>query len=130
MGPFGFCFSYKRGLFAFATASIGAQPGDQRKRQHALTVRMSRRAVSRDVCNGPVQEGYTGRLVRRINPWWPIGIGFTVVAASLAASALGWLGPLVACGADGAAVCVTWPPLASLGVWLFFIAFIVGLLVL
>ena len=66
--------------------------------------------------------------MRRINPWLPVGVGLALVVASAVASALGWLGPLVACGADGARVCVSWPPLADYAVWLFFIAFFVVLL--
>jgi hypothetical protein len=75
---------------------------------------------------------YTGRLVRQMwirrNPWWLIGLGFAGVTASLVASASGWLGPLVQCGADGAAVCVSWPPLVEFGVWLLFVACLVCLL--
>jgi hypothetical protein len=96
------------------------------------SVRSSSRAKDKQPAGVLLSVGaadYTGRRVRRINPWWPIGIGFGLVAASMLASALGWLGPLVACGADGAAVCVTWPPLVSLGVWMLFLASIVGLLV-
>lgn len=66
--------------------------------------------------------------MRRVGPWGPVAAVFVLMVAGVSASAVGWLGPLVACGADGAAVCVTWPGAASLATWLVFVATIVGLL--
>jgi hypothetical protein len=45
------------------------------------------------------------------------------IAVSVFASARGWLGSVVVCGADRAPGCVIWPMPISEGLWL---AFIVG----
>ena len=63
----------------------------------------------------------------RFSPWWIVGPGLLIVLAILAASATGAFGPLLPCGADGAAVCVAWPAVASFGTWLLFIGCLVGL---
>jgi hypothetical protein len=67
--------------------------------------------------------------MRRISPrpGWLIGGGLGLVAVVLIADAAGWLGPLLVCGADGAAVCVDWPVAATWGTWLLFVGCIAGL---
>ena len=65
--------------------------------------------------------------MRRGSAWWIIGPLAVALAALLLAGFQGWLGPLVTCGADGAAVCVAWPVPASAAVWLLFLAFFGGL---
>ena len=50
-----------------------------------------------------------------------------IVIAVLAGAALGAYGPLVVCGADVAAVCVTWPGWIGGATWVLFIAFFIGL---
>jgi hypothetical protein len=53
-----------------------------------------------------------------------LGLG---VCVALVASAAGWLGPVVVCGADRAPGCVTWPtPVAGL-VWAVFIGGVAAL---
>ena len=53
-----------------------------------------------------------------------IGLG---VCVALVASAAGWLGPVVACGADRTPGCVTWPAVVSGLVWAVFIVGVAGL---
>ncbi|MDQ6670247.1 MAG: glycosyltransferase family 39 protein [Chloroflexota bacterium] len=48
---------------------------------------------------------------------WAIGVVALVLAVLLGAASAGWLGPLATCGADGVAVCVAWPGVASAGMW-------------
>lgn len=55
--------------------------------------------------------------------------GVVCVALALVASASGWLGGVVVCGADRAPGCVTWPaPVAGL-VWVAFLAGVAALVV-
>ena len=54
-------------------------------------------------------------------------VALAVVLAILVGGAVGAFGPLVTCGADGAAVCVAWPGLASLATWLLFVGFFAAL---
>ena len=59
--------------------------------------------------------------------WLLVALGLGIVVAVLVGAALGRYGPLVVCGADGAAVCVTWPGWLSGATWVLFIAFFIGL---
>jgi hypothetical protein len=56
-------------------------------------------------------------------------VGCVSVCVALVASALGWLGGVVACGADRAPGCVAWPMPVALLVWATFMLFIAALLV-
>ena len=47
--------------------------------------------------------------------------------AVLVGAYFGAYGPLVTCGADGAAVCVGWPGVVSGAIWVLFVALFVGL---
>jgi hypothetical protein len=53
--------------------------------------------------------------------WWLLAGLALLLAGVLVAGFEGWLGPLVTCGVDRAAVCVAWPGAVSLTVWLIFI---------
>jgi len=55
-----------------------------------------------------------------------VTIGVAVCLA-LVASAAGWLGPVVVCGADRAPGCITWPSQISTLVWGMFIGGVAGL---
>jgi hypothetical protein len=59
--------------------------------------------------------------------WWLVGGASALVVAILAGAYLGIFGPLVTCGADGAAVCVGWPGVVSAAAWGAFVAYVVGL---
>lgn len=50
------------------------------------------------------------------------------VCVVLAASAMGWLGGVVVCGADRAPGCVTWPMPVALLVWAAFMVGVAALL--
>jgi hypothetical protein len=65
---------------------------------------------------------YTPR--RMTGRWsWPLlGGGALGLGALIGAGALGWLGPLVICGADAAPLCIAWPWPLSAAVWLIFMA--------
>jgi hypothetical protein len=70
--------------------------------------------------------GLHSRDMRR-SPWWALG-GLAVGLGLLgSAASAGWLGPLVTCGPDRAAVCVAWPGLAAAATWLVFLGVIGGL---
>jgi len=56
-------------------------------------------------------------------------VGGVAVCAVLAASALGWLGGVVVCGADRTPGCVAWPMPVSLLAWAAFVLFIAALIV-
>jgi hypothetical protein len=51
-----------------------------------------------------------------------------IAASAVLASALGWLGNVVVCGADRAPGCITWPMPISDGLWVLFILGVLGLL--
>ena len=55
--------------------------------------------------------------------------GGLALAAVFAGAASGRLGPLQACGADGANVCIAWPGIASAVMWLSFVVIIAALAV-
>ena len=59
--------------------------------------------------------------------WAILGLAAGVLVGLLVAASQGWLGPLVACGAEAAPVCVAWPAVVSATVWVLFLAFCVGL---
>jgi hypothetical protein len=66
-------------------------------------------------------------LMVRTSTWWIVGASLAIVGAALAAAYMGWLGPLVVCGADGVAVCVAWPGAVSAAVWALYILFFSGI---
>jgi hypothetical protein len=71
---------------------------------------------------------YTAQPMR-LSPVWLVGcVSIALVAVLIAASA-GWLGPLVTCGADGAAVCMRWPGLVAGATWAAFTGLIAALAV-
>jgi hypothetical protein len=55
-----------------------------------------------------------------------IGLG---VVLALVASAAGWLGGVVVCGADRAPGCVAWPAPVTYAVWCAFLVGVIALLV-
>lgn len=61
------------------------------------------------------------------SPWWGLGGVAALLTTVLALGFAGRLGSLTTCGADGAAVCVAWPAIASAGTWIIFIGTSVGL---
>jgi membrane protein implicated in regulation of membrane protease activity len=62
----------------------------------------------------------------RTSTWWIVGAILAILGVALAAAYMGWLGPLVVCGADGVAVCVAWPGAVSAAVWALYILFFSG----
>ena len=52
-----------------------------------------------------------------------------VLCLALVASAVGWLGDPLPCGADGALGCVVWPPVVSFLVWAAFIGGVAALVI-
>lgn len=52
-----------------------------------------------------------------------------LAAAAVVASAVGWLGPVVVCGADRAPGCLTWPVPISEALWAAFVVGVVALLI-
>jgi len=56
-------------------------------------------------------------------------IGGLALSLALAASAVGWLGAPLPCGADGALGCVVWPPVVSFLVWAAFIGGVAALVI-
>ena len=52
-----------------------------------------------------------------------------VLCLALVASAVGWLGAPVPCGADGALGCVVWPSVVSFLVWAAFIGGVAALVI-
>ncbi|MBV9325353.1 MAG: hypothetical protein JO352_16395 [Chloroflexi bacterium] len=58
-----------------------------------------------------------------------LAIGVVGVCLALGASASGWLGGVVVCGADRAPGCVTWPAAVADGVWVAFLLGVAGLLI-
>ena len=52
-----------------------------------------------------------------------------LVLAIVVASAAGWLGLVVVCGADRSPGCITWPLPVSEGLWLAFLVGVAALLV-
>jgi hypothetical protein len=70
---------------------------------------------------------YTPGRMQRLSAWWIIGPLAVVLLALLLAAFNGWLGPLVVCGADEAPVCIAWPAVASVAMWLVFLGFIAAL---
>ena len=56
-------------------------------------------------------------------------LGAVCVILALVASAQGWLGGVVVCGADRAPGCVAWPPAVAYAVWAAFLVGVVALLV-
>ena len=66
----------------------------------------------------------------RFSPAWPLaGVGIGLAGILVAAFA-GWLGPLLICGTDGAAVCMRWPAPAAAATWLAFMGVITALMML
>jgi hypothetical protein len=55
-----------------------------------------------------------------------LALGFAICLA-LGASAAGWLGPVVVCGADHVPGCVIWPMPVSALAWAVFIGGVAGL---
>lgn len=63
----------------------------------------------------------------RRSPWLLIATVSVALSFLFAAGFLGRLGPLVTCGADGAAVCVAWPAPASVALYMVFLGAIAAL---
>jgi hypothetical protein len=72
-------------------------------------------------------QSYTLELVSR--QIVALVLGVVVVALALGASAVGWLGGVVVCGADRAPGCVAWPAPAAGVVWVVFLVGVAALLV-
>jgi hypothetical protein len=65
-------------------------------------------------------------LVARLATGLATGVAICV---AVAASAAGWLGDAVVCGADHAPGCVIWPPVVSYLVWAAFIGGVAALVI-
>src|SRR5215213_2198168 len=65
----------------------------------------------------------------RRSPWLLLATVSAVVASLFVAAWGGAVGPLLVCGSDGAAVCVAWPAPAAVGLYVAFVAVLVGLVI-
>ncbi len=75
----------------------------------------------------PPSAARAGDLPRTRAAWAAIGGAAVALGVLLVAAAAGWLGQLATCGADGAAVCIAWPGLASAALWLLCLGTLVAL---
>jgi len=58
-----------------------------------------------------------------------LACGVAIVTLALVASASGWLGGVVVCGADRAPGCVAWPAPVELLIWMVFLIGVAALVV-
>src|SRR3954454_18108696 len=96
-----------------------------RRRSTSSGVRASTRPCAPAGRRTPSPRRYREADVRL--SWLLVGLGSVVVVVVLIAATLGAYGPLVVCGADGAAVCVMWPGWISGATWVLFVGFFIGL---
>src|SRR4051794_23665078 len=101
-----------------------SQPGSRRVMGSRRSSARRRRSTSRGAPASTPLHACAGRRTPSPRPcrvadvrlgWLLLGLG--IVVALLLGAWLGAVGPLVVCGADGAAVCVTWPAWISGLTW-------------